>query len=147
MSYTPTTWADGDLITAQKLNNIEQGITQASTTIQGISMGSIAPGEVKTFSFGTSHFDGRFKGFLITYCGGDSADSHKGFSVTGITSTYVNTQGWKVSLKPIISPGIEDLITVPEGSKNQIQIHSMSISQGYLSIFFLPIKGTVEEIV
>lgn len=26
MSYTPTTWADGDLITAQKLNNIENGI-------------------------------------------------------------------------------------------------------------------------
>ena len=26
MSYTPTTWADGDLITAEKLNNIENGI-------------------------------------------------------------------------------------------------------------------------
>lgn len=26
MSYTPTTWADGDLITAEKLNHIEQGV-------------------------------------------------------------------------------------------------------------------------
>lgn len=145
MSYTPTTWADGDLITAQKLNNIEQGIIKASTTIQGISGGYVSPGQVKTFSFGTSHINGRFNGFLITYCGGDSADSHRGFSVTGITSTYVNQQGWKVSLKPIISPGL-DLIIVPEGNKNQIQIQSMSISQGYLNIIFIPIHGTVEEI-
>ena len=26
MSYTPNTWANGDTITAQKLNNIEQGV-------------------------------------------------------------------------------------------------------------------------
>ena len=26
MSYTKTTWADGDIITAEKLNNIENGI-------------------------------------------------------------------------------------------------------------------------
>ncbi len=34
MSYTPTTWADGDLITAQKLNNIEQGITNNDQVIE-----------------------------------------------------------------------------------------------------------------
>lgn len=28
-SYTPTTWATGDIITATKLNNIEQGIANA----------------------------------------------------------------------------------------------------------------------
>lgn len=26
MAYTPTTWADGDLITAEKLNKLEQGV-------------------------------------------------------------------------------------------------------------------------
>lgn len=31
MSYTPTTWANGDTITAQKMNNIEQGIVDASS--------------------------------------------------------------------------------------------------------------------
>ena len=30
MSYTPTTWANGDIITAAKMNNIEQGIVDAS---------------------------------------------------------------------------------------------------------------------
>ena len=29
MAYTPTTWATGDTITAVKLNNMEQGITDA----------------------------------------------------------------------------------------------------------------------
>ena len=29
MAYTPTTWATGDVITQEKLNNIEQGIVQA----------------------------------------------------------------------------------------------------------------------
>ena len=33
MSYTPTTWADGDLITAQKLNNIENGITNLENNL------------------------------------------------------------------------------------------------------------------
>ena len=26
MAYTPTTWSDGDVITAEKLNKIEQGV-------------------------------------------------------------------------------------------------------------------------
>lgn len=30
MSYTPTTWETGDTITAEKLNNMEQGIAGAS---------------------------------------------------------------------------------------------------------------------
>lgn len=33
MSYTPTTWATGDVITADKLNNIEQGILDAGGKI------------------------------------------------------------------------------------------------------------------
>lgn len=31
MSYNPTTWQDGDIITAEKLNNIETGIVNASS--------------------------------------------------------------------------------------------------------------------
>ena len=33
MAYTPNTWAAGDTITAQKLNNMEQGIANAGTII------------------------------------------------------------------------------------------------------------------
>ena len=32
MSYTKTTWSDGDVITAEKLNNIESGVESASTS-------------------------------------------------------------------------------------------------------------------
>ena len=33
MSYTPTNWKNGDIIIAEKLNNIESGITQQNCTI------------------------------------------------------------------------------------------------------------------
>ena len=36
MSYTPTEWADGDVITAEKLNNIESGISEAEGSSGGI---------------------------------------------------------------------------------------------------------------
>ena len=36
MSYTPTTWANGDTITAEKMNNIEQGIVDASSGGGGV---------------------------------------------------------------------------------------------------------------
>ena len=34
--YTPTEWATGDLITAEKLNNIETGIGANETAIGGL---------------------------------------------------------------------------------------------------------------
>lgn len=33
MSYTPTQWSDGDIITAEKLNNIESGIEGVSSDL------------------------------------------------------------------------------------------------------------------
>lgn len=35
MAYTPTTWNDGDLITAEKLNNLEQGVQNEQVGPQG----------------------------------------------------------------------------------------------------------------
>lgn len=35
MAYTPTTWADGDLITAEKLNKLEQGVQNEQIGPQG----------------------------------------------------------------------------------------------------------------
>lgn len=32
MSYTPTEWATGDIVTAEKLNNMESGISAASAS-------------------------------------------------------------------------------------------------------------------
>ena len=35
MAYTPTTWTDGDLITAEKLNKLEQGVQNEQVGPQG----------------------------------------------------------------------------------------------------------------
>lgn len=35
MAYTPTTWKDGDLITAEKMNKLEQGVQNEQTGPQG----------------------------------------------------------------------------------------------------------------
>lgn len=40
MSYTPTTWINGDTITAEKLNNMEQGIQQFFVVHGTISLDS-----------------------------------------------------------------------------------------------------------
>ena len=36
MAYTPNTWATGDTITAQKLNNMEQGIASSGALVVNI---------------------------------------------------------------------------------------------------------------
>jgi len=33
MSYTKTTWSDGDIITANKMNNIETGVESLNTDV------------------------------------------------------------------------------------------------------------------
>ena len=38
MAYTPTEWKDGDVITAEKLNNIESGITESDFFIVKIDV-------------------------------------------------------------------------------------------------------------
>lgn len=35
MAYTPTTWSDGDLITAEKLNKLESGVQNEQVGPQG----------------------------------------------------------------------------------------------------------------
>lgn len=35
MAYEPTTWACGDIVTAEKLNNIEDGIQEALDCCEG----------------------------------------------------------------------------------------------------------------
>lgn len=52
MSYTPNTWATGDTITAEKLNNMEQGIASAGGggDFTAIFTQTITPGNPPTFS-------------------------------------------------------------------------------------------------
>lgn len=54
MAYTPTTWADGDLITAEKMNKLEQGVQNEQVGPQGPAgaAGATGPAGVSA-GFGT----------------------------------------------------------------------------------------------
>ena len=45
MAYTPTNWQDGDIITAAKLNNIEQGLVSAGQAIEDATLEFTDPNE------------------------------------------------------------------------------------------------------
>lgn len=56
MAYTPTTWASGDIISAEKLNKIEQGIVETSSSGGGggifvIEGTGITPADASTITF------------------------------------------------------------------------------------------------
>ena len=43
MAYTPTTWSDGDVITAEKMNKLEQGVQNQQTGAPGAAAGFGTP--------------------------------------------------------------------------------------------------------
>lgn len=70
MAYTPTEWATGDVITAQKLNKMEQGIADAGA---GAGLQLYGP----YFGFGEAPLDAGTEG----YCGFDSYKTINGATV------------------------------------------------------------------
>lgn len=46
MAYTKTTWNDGDVITKEKMNNLETGVEESKSGIPGIATTAVA-GTVK----------------------------------------------------------------------------------------------------
>lgn len=71
MAYTPTTWSDGDLITAEKLNKLESGVQNEQVGPQG------PKGETR--AAGAAGADGKsVKAIALTTTGG---------AVTGGTCT------------------------------------------------------------
>lgn len=44
MAYTPTTWADGDIITAEKMNKLEHGVANEQVGPPGPAGADGAPG-------------------------------------------------------------------------------------------------------
>lgn len=52
MSYTPTEWATGDVITAEKLNNMESGIVGAGSTLMVTATGNPDTGITLNKTFG-----------------------------------------------------------------------------------------------
>lgn len=50
MAYTKTTWGEGDVISAEKMNNIEAGVENANKAIPGNAT-KVKPGLVKQAAF------------------------------------------------------------------------------------------------
>lgn len=59
MAYTPNTWSVGDVITAEKMNNIEQGIVDASQS------GGSAFVTIKYSGYGSSHMAAHHIGYMV----------------------------------------------------------------------------------
>ncbi len=53
MAYTPTTWSDGDVITAEKMNKLEQGVQNQQTGIPGAAAGFGTPTATVDANVGT----------------------------------------------------------------------------------------------
>ena len=72
MAYTPTTWTDGDLITAEKMNKLEQGVQNEQVGPQGPAGATGAQGKAGA--------DGKYvTAIALTTTGG---------AVTGGTATF-----------------------------------------------------------
>lgn len=72
MSYVKTTWADGDVITAQKLNKIEQGIADASS-VGGMLIGHKTDGttyQSETDLTWKQVYDAMRAGLLVVFISG-----------------------------------------------------------------------------
>lgn len=57
MAYTPTEWKNGDIITADKLNKLEQGVQNEQTGPAGPAGSDGAPGEAAGFGTPTATVD------------------------------------------------------------------------------------------
>ncbi|WP_242828276.1 hypothetical protein [Mediterraneibacter gnavus] len=60
MAYTPTTWNDGDVITAEKLNKLEQGVKNEQVGPAGPSYHSSSGEQNNAGRCETDGFDRRF---------------------------------------------------------------------------------------
>ena len=81
MSYTPTNWQNGDVITASGLNNMEQGISSNDTAIGDLEEAIPASASVadSTMSFKNSEGDTLFS---VNVPGGGSGGTDENFCVT-----------------------------------------------------------------
>ena len=73
MAYTPTTWSDGDLITAEKLNKLESGVQNEQVGRQGPrgETGGAKGDKGDTGAAGAAGADGKsVKAIALTTTGG-----------------------------------------------------------------------------
>ena len=83
MAYTPTTWTDGDLITAEKLNKLEQGVQNEQVGPQGPKGDAGAQGPA-----GADGADGAAAGFGTPTA---TVDANTGTPSVTVTASGPNT--------------------------------------------------------
>lgn len=74
MAYTPTVWAKGDVITAEKLNKAEQGISSTNPLVITLSMNGATGGVIEISEELQSAIDAKYtaKDFNIVLCVDDT---------------------------------------------------------------------------
>lgn len=102
MAYTKTTWADGDTITAEKLNHIEDGIANGQEGPQGPAGAKGRSVYVSTVNIGS---DTDVDKASITNADGIAVDDEiidvngEVYTVTAVADTTVHVSGVVVTLK------------------------------------------------
>ena len=138
MAYTPTEWKSGDVITAEKLNNIEEGISNSNIFIVNISAhgsgGSYTVTSDKTYTEIRAAYDAGkiIIGNIDDDQGGAPDDYHLRYqafcSTTGIhynfTFKYIEYTGSKFRF---CSASIGNNVEHDEG--NQYSVQWISLSQ------------------
>lgn len=114
MNYTPTEWKNGDIITAEKMNNIEGGITNAMT-------GKMAIVSVSSSAYGSSSH--RFGDIIYATYDGEkwvvtNDDDADWFSIFGNDHPYYRI------LPPFYIPDSDTLgvFIAPFGSSSSITV-------------------------
>ena len=86
MSYTPTEWNSGDVITAEKLNNIESGISNTRLIVEEALNGSLNKTWKEIYNALTANIPVFIKpndGLGVTMCPVTAADSQSGLYAVG----------------------------------------------------------------
>ena len=101
MSYTPTTWANGDTITAEKLNKMEQGIAGADLQLYGpynaFATGSISANSGEDINL-TNIED--INGVSVALSDGNAVILITSVRITAVFfGTMLVVQGWEAPVK------------------------------------------------
>ena len=102
MSYTKTTWQDGDVITADRLNNMENGIANAAPMV--IVNGTYNNGEIILDKTWQEIYDAINNKIPVYICYNyNNSDDDYGIFMGEVMSVYYSDNEYKVSADAVYS--------------------------------------------